>query len=71
MNIDLTTAKLGDKFRQGPSGPIVELVEIDPESKHGYAFNDNPLNPFRHWYYPNGFSCLTNKQDDYTLQQLS
>ncbi len=71
MNIDLTTAKLGDKFRQGSSGPTLELVEINPKSKHGFAFKDHPLNPLRHWYYPNGFSCITNKQDNFTLQQLS
>ena len=70
MKIDLTTAKLGDKFRQGPSGPIVELVDICPESRHGFGFLPEGQ-VYRHWYYPNGFSCLSNKEDSFTLQPLS
>ena len=70
MKIDLTTAKLGDKFRQGPSGPIVKLVSIEPQSQHGFGFLPED-SPCRHWYYPNGFSCLSNKEDDFTLQPLS
>jgi len=70
MNVDLTNAKLGDKFRQGPSGPIVELVAIYPESRHGFGFLPEGQ-VSRHWYYPNGFSCLSNKEDSFTLQPLS
>lgn len=69
MSVDLTTAKLGDKFRQGPSGPIVELVGIKPQSRHGFGFLSESSH-YRHWYYPNGFSCLSNKEDDFTLQPL-